>query len=445
MKDTKNENIIFADLYKNETDFLIKETEKKKYVEEFLKSKIPDGKKENWRKFNSKPIFRHKYKLGKKAELDFNTIKSMSFFNPDANRIVLINGFFNEKLSFRKNEEIILTSTKKAKIEYPEIFYSHFRKIKNNDKTFFDALNESFSQDGAFIFVPDNISVKEPIHILHFIISSNGNIFSQTENIIIAGKNSSLKIIHSYHSLSRDFSFNNGRTDIFAGKNSATEYYIFEGEGDTAAHINNINTEQEKNSYLKSNIVTFCGSTVRNNFKIKLNEEHAKTEIEGIYMPDKEQYIDNFVEISHLKSNCESKQLFKGVIDNRAISVFTGKVYVAPGAQKTNSEQSNKNLLLTDYAKAYSRPQLEIYADDVACSHGSTTGQLDDEALFYMRTRGIPEKQAKTMLTSAFLKDIIENISTESYKDYVNFLINGRLKGQNPETLCSVKLCPSCT
>ncbi len=162
-------------------------------------------------------------------------------------------------------------------------------------------------------------------------------------------------------------------------------------------------------------------------------------------MPEKEQYIDNFAEVIHKKSDCRSNQLFKGVIDNKAVSVFTGKVYVAKNAQKTDSAQSNQNLLLTDSAKAYSRPQLEIYADDVACSHGSTTGQIDKEALFYLKTRGIPEQRAKTMLTKAFLRDVTDKINVENYRDYVNFLISRRLKGQSAESLCMVKVCPSCS
>ena len=335
-------------------------------------------------------------------------------------------------------------SLKNAEKKQKEIIEKYLRKTKNKNPDYFSVLNDAYVKDGAFIYVPDNVKLEKPIYILHFIQSDNGNIFSQNRNLIIAGKNTSFKVIHTFHSLSSDFSFNNTVTDICLDDDAQAEYYLFEGEGNTAAHVNRININSEKGSSFKSNVITFCGSVVRNNFHADFFGEHAEIDLKGIYMPDKEQQVHNFINISHSKPNCRSNQLFKGLIDNKAVSVFTGKVFVARDAQKTDSAQSNQNLLLTDYARAHSRPQLEIYADDVACSHGSTTGQLDKEALFYMKTRGISEKKAKTMLMNAFLKDVTTHISEGSYRNYVNFLINKRLKGQHPESLCNIKVCPSC-
>ena len=447
MTETKIKESILTNLYNEKDDFLLAEGDRKKSVDLLQKIKIPDNKLENWRKFNSEPIFKHRYKLGKSINLDAEVLKSLSFYKENANNIILVNGCFDKKLSSlnTKNDALITTSLKEAKINYPEIIEKFLNNQKPKTNNYFSVLNDAYVKDGAFIYVPDNVKIEEPIFIMHFIQSDNGNIFVQNRNLIIAGENTSFKLIHTFYSLSSDFSFNNTVTDIFIEEQATAEYYIFEGEGNTSAHINHINIETKTESSFKSNIVTFCGSVVRNNFCAELKGEHAEVDLQGIYMPDKQQHVNNFIKISHAEPNCKSKQLFKGLIDNRAISVFTGKVFVARDAQKTDSTQSNQNLLLTDYARAHSRPQLEIYADDVACSHGSTTGQLDKEALFYLKTRGIPEKRAKIMLMKAFLKDVSDQISYDSYREYVNFLINKRLKGQSPESLCSLKVCPSCS
>jgi len=444
MTETNIKERIFSDYYSKKDDFLFSETERKIALNLLYELKIPNNKNENWRKFNFEPIFNHNYKLGNKLKLDKETMKSLSFYNEAGNNLILVNGHFDNEISGIKNK-FIAGSLKDAKNKHAEIFNKYFKSQKKETQNYFSVLNDAFAEDGAFIYVPDNMKIEEPIFIMHFIESENGNVFSQNRNLIIAGKNSSFKVIHTYHSLSSDFSFNNSLTDIYVNENANAEYYLFEGEGNTSAHVNSINIKSEKESSFKSNVVTFCGSVVRNNFFSNFVGTHAEVDLQGIYMPDKQQQVNNFVEILHSKPNCKSNQLFKGLIDNRAVSVFTGKVFVARDAQKTDSAQSNQNLLLTDYARAHSRPQLEIYADDVACSHGSTTGQLDKEALFYMKTRGIPEKKAKTMLMKAFLKDVTSHISVTPYREYVNFLITKRLKGQGPESLCSVKVCPSCT
>ncbi len=446
MTETKIKENILTDLYNEEKDgFLLPESDRKASLDLLRKTGIPDKKLENWRKFNSEPIFKHHYKLGKPLNVDADVLKSLSFYKENGKNIVLVNGRFDKKLSsFNTENNIITGSLKEARINHSEIIEKYLKNQKPETRNYFSVLNDAYVKDGAFIYVPDNVKIDEPIFVMHFIQSDNGNIFSQNRNLIIVGENASLKVIHTFHSLSSDFSFNNTLTDIFIQEKASAEYYIFEGEGNTSAHINHVNIETKTESSFKSNVVTFCGSVVRNNFRAEFKGEHAEVDLQGVYMPDKQQLVNNFVEISHDEPNCKSNQLFKGLIDNRAISVFTGKVFVARDAQKTDSAQSNQNLLLTDYARAHSRPQLEIYADDVACSHGSTTGQLDKEALFYMKTRGIPEKRAKTMLMKAFLKDVTDHISYESYRDYVNFLISKRLKGQSPESLCSVKVCPSC-
>ena len=410
------------------------------------KTKLPDSKTEEWKNTNIETLLRHKYKIGNKFIVPDEYINMFSFHGLDTNRIVFVNGFYSpENSTVNQNKgKVIIGSVKEAKTNNFKIFEKYFNKTNLYKNNFFSAINTSFSQDGAFIYVPDNTVFEKPVHIINFINGNENKVIAQSRNLIIVGKNSRIKIISTYHSISSDFTLNNVGTEIFAKEDSNLEFYIFEGEGNEASHINNTFVNQYKGSRLKINTATLCGSLVRNELHIDFKDEYCEAYLQGIYLPDKEQHIDNFVNIIHSKPHCTSKQLYKGIIDNKAKAVFTGKIFVAPDAQKTDASQSNKNLLLTDNAKVYSRPQLEIYADDVSCAHGSTTGQLDREALFYLKSRGIPEKRAKTMLMTAFVEDVLNKIEIKPYRDYVNFLVNKRLKGQKVEGLCSIKICPNC-
>jgi len=360
--------------------------------------------------------------------------------------LVFVNGFFiEEKSKISQNiKGAYVGSIKGALNTHKEIIEEIYCKTDLQKQNFFTAINSAYAQNGAFIYIPDNVVLEKPIHIVNFVHGDNQKVFSQTRNLIIVGKNSQAKFVSSYHSLSEDFTLNNIATEIITGESSNVDYYIFEGEGNSASIINNTFVNQDANSNFKLNTSILCGSLVRNEIHIEHKGEHCTTDLQGIYLPDKEQHFDNFINIKHSQPNCYSNQLYKGIVDNKAKAIFLGKVYVARDAQKTDAVQSNKVLLLTDNAKSHSRPQLEIYADDVSCAHGSTTGQLDKEALFYMKTRGIPEVKAKTLLMTAFIGDVLDKIEISSYKDYVKYLVNRRLKGQRVEGLCTLKICPSC-
>jgi Fe-S cluster assembly protein SufD len=305
-------------------------------------------------------------------------------------------------------------------------------------------MNTAYVQDGSFIFIPEDHYLENPIHIVNYINGENQKVLAQNRNLIIIGRNSRVKIINTYHSLTSDFTFHNVVSEIFLEENSDVEYYLFEGEGNSSSLIHQVFVNQYRNSTFKSNIQTLCGTFVRNEFTVNLLDEYCKTDIKGLYLPDREQHIDNYINVNHLKPHSQSRQLFKGIINDTAQAVYSGKVYVARDAQKTDSSQTNKTILLTDKSRTYSRPQLEIYADDVACSHGSTVGQIEKEALFYLRSRGISENNAKAILMSAFINELIEDITVKPYKDYITYLTEKRLKGQKVEGLCFIKVCPSC-
>ncbi len=445
MSDLKEKKKELLSLFKAENKFLsnIKLAEVLTNIDQ---TNIPDSKTEEWKNTSLKGILKHKFALGEKMSVPTEYIDTFSFYGLEADRLVFVNGNFDREQSkiSQSSGNIFIGSIKDAQTSYKKIIEENYCSVNIDKKGFFAEINSAYAQDGAFIYIPNNIVLERPVHIVNFIHGNNQKVFSQTRNLIVTGKNSQLKLVSSYHSLSEDFTLNNVATEIVCGENSTTEFYIFEGEGNYASHINNTFVNQHANSIFKSNTASLCGTLVRNEMHIDYLGENCETDLQGVYFPDKEQHFDNYINIRHSKPNCKSNQLYKGIIDNKAEAVFTGKVYVAPDAQKTDASQSNKNLLLTDNAKAHSRPQLEIYADDVSCAHGSTIGQLDNEALFYLKTRGIPERRAKILLMSAFTADVLDNITIKPYKEYVNYLVNKRLKGQKVEGLCSLKICPSC-
>lgn len=444
MIDTQLKKKEFVDLFSSiQEDSLM--VEKKDEIIDLIKhTDFPSRSTEAWKNTSLNNILKHSYTLGNITQIPDEYINTFSFYQLETNRIVFINGHFSEQYSsvIDNKDGLIIGSLKKAANN--ESIKNNLGKTKLHKNNLFTAINSAYATDGACIIIPDNYVPENPIHIVNFVNGDNAKIISQSRNLIYLGKNAQAKVINTYHSLSSDFTFNNVGTEIFTEEDANLHYYVFQGEGNEASQINNTFVEQNKGSFFTMNTSTLCGSTVRNEIHVDFKDEHCEADLQGIYLPDKEQHVDNYVSILHSKPNCNSSQLYKGIIDNKAKSVFTGKVYVARDAQKTDAAQSNKNLLLTDTAKAYSRPQLEIYADDVSCAHGSTTGQIDKEELFYLKSRGIPERRAKTMLMTAFIEDVLNKIEIKQYKEYVQFLVNRRLKGQEVEGLCSVKICPNC-
>jgi len=440
-----NKNDLLS-LFSQQDEYLPNDNLQEILKDVIIEKNVPSSKDEEWKNTSLSGIFKHKFVKGKKIDVPNEFVDTFSFYGSEADRLVFVNGFFIEEKSkiLQNKNEIYIGSIKDALNSHKEIIEENYCKTEIEKQNFFTAINSAYSQNGVFIYIPDNIVLENPIHIVTFVHGDNQKVFSQTRNLVVTGKNTKLNLISSYHSLSEDFTLNNVATEIIIGENSTVNYYIFEGEGNSASIINNTYVNQNKKSIFKLNTSILCGSLVRNEVHVDYKGEYCVTDLQGIYLPDKEQHFDTFINIKHSKPNCKSNQLYKGIIDNKAKAVFLGKVYVARDAQKTDAVQSNKVLLLTDNAKSHSRPQLEIYADDVSCAHGSTTGQLDKEALFYMKTRGIPEAKAKTLLMTAFIGDVLDKIEISSYKDYVKYLVNKRLKGQKVEGLCTLKICPSC-
>lgn len=408
---------------------------------------FPHKTEEEWRHTSINKILQHRFGLGKTVSLDKKTVDLFTIPGLDAHRLVFINGYYNPELSdeIEKDGKLLVKSSANVKKEFPEIFNKYYKSTDLSSENFFTSLNTAYATNGSFIFLPDNAVLEKPVHIINFSDGQDSKTISQYRNIFYAGKNSKAQIVNSFHSLTVNYTLTNVATEIIVDENAFLNFNIFQGEGDDAFQMNHTKVFQHRNSNFSSHTITLCGAIVRNDIHIKHLDEGCETNLNGLYLPDREQHFDNHVFVHHAKPHGTSNQIYKGIIDNKASAVFLGKVLVDKGAQKTLAAQSNRNVLLTKYAKVNSKPQLEIYADDVACSHGSTTGQIDKEALFYLQSRGIDKRNAETLLLSAFLSDVIENIQVEPLKILVKLLIDKRLKGEKVEGQCSmIEACHGC-
>lgn len=393
----------------------------------FIDRSFPTNKMEKWR--NSK--------LLECLNQDFN-IESIEnkkhdfccvIQNLDAEVVTITNGFYSDENLKTLSSGIIIGSTRKAMQEYPELFEKYFGTCNINDDNGFYDINTALWQDGFFIYAPKNTVAEKPIQIIK-ITDEDDNPFIQTRNLIIAEANSQLQIIDCDDSIKEQSSFVNSYTEIIIGENAQLENYKLQNLNDNSSLLNTNTIKQLANSRLQTHTVSFNGGKIRNNIFVDINGEGAECNLYGLYLVDKTQHVDNQIKVNHNVANCNSTEKFKGILDNEATAVFNGHVYVAPNAQKTNAYQNNSNIILTDKAKISTMPFLEIYADDVKCSHGSSIGQLDQEAMFYMQQRGISKENARMLLMYAFAAEISNNIGIEALRERIDDMIKRRLKGE---------------
>lgn len=350
------------------------------------------------------------------------------FHDADAIHIFINNGAINTQLlnevSFNGLEILTL---KEASEKYKDEVDKHLGKYADVQKDPFTALNTAFSYEGIFIKIHANVIVKKPI-ILHYGADNQGkNNFLQTRNLVIAGDSAQASIIESFTSDYSNKLFSNHVSEVVAGVNTNLKYFKFQNQGETSYHIDNTHISQSRDSVVKSYTFTLEGKIVRNNLNFALEEENCEAHMYGLYVIHNDGHVDNHTVADHKVANCYSNEIYKGILDDTAKGVFNGKIFVQKDAQKTNAFQSNKNILLTDTASINTKPQLEIWADDVSCSHGCTTGQLDEEQLFYLRSRGVSKSSAKAMLLHAFVNDVLDKIEIDFLHDFINVEMYNRL------------------
>ena len=326
-------------------------------------------------------------------------------------------------------EGVIIGSLKKAAEEHPELVKKYFGKLSEKQKDGLVAFNGAFAQDGFFMYVPKNVVLDKPVQLIN-IMRSSVDFMANSHNLIILDEGAGAQLLVCDHT-SDDVRFLCNRvTEVFVGENASYEHYKLENVHNKTTNLCTLLVDQDTSSRFLGNVITLHNGLTRNNIEIDLDGEHCETLMCGMALADKNQQIDNFTSVIHNKPNSHSTELFKYVLDDSAKGGFTGKLYVAKDAQKTQAYQTNRNILLKASAKMRTKPQLEIYADDVKCSHGATIGQLDDKAMFYMRQRGIPESEARLLLMYAFTADVIENIRIDALQDRIKMLVEKRLRGE---------------
>ena len=349
----------------------------------------------------------------------------------NSHKIFLVNGFYysNTELLTTLDSGVIYGSLAEASIKYPEIFKKYYNKICDNANEGLVALNTAFAQGGIFVYVPQNVVVDKPIQIVNILFGDNPTMV-QYRNLFVIDENANANILVCNHTISGSKFLANCVGETFLENNSQLEIVHLQNEHNDSHHFSFLHTQQAQGSVCTNNTITLNGGVVSNTINTQLTDTHCENRTFGLFLADNNQYVANYTEINHAAPQCSSNEHFKGILDDNATGIFKGKILVSPNADKTKAFQSNNNIMLTDTARMYTRPQLEIYADDVKCSHGVTVGRLDEDALFYMRSRGIEYRRAQLLQLFGFADDVINKISIEPLRDRVANLVEKRLNGE---------------
>lgn len=399
--------------YKNQTeksDFFFK---REQAFAEFEKTGFPTTKNEEWKYTNLKALTNKSFQLTGLSHSGAETLLAKSFLKDlTANRLVFVNGHFSSNLSniIETDSSIIICTLSQARINNSDLFNAHFNKYVPLEGQGLNAMNTALFSDGAFIYVPNNKRVANPVFIINITDSSDINVLCQPRNLIVVEKNAFATVIESSYSIGTNPSFTNVVNEIYVNENSHIEYYKIQHQEGESYQNNYTQIFQEANTNINHVTLTLSGTFVRNNLHFFMNGQNCNSLLYGLYMPHGTEFVDNHTRVDHAFPNCHSDELYKGIMMDKSVAVFNGKIMVHLDAQKTNAYQRNQNILLSNDATVNTKPQLEIFADDVKCTHGATIGQLDEEPMFYLRSRGIPEDAARKMLLNAFADDIAERI-----------------------------------
>lgn len=384
---------------------------------ELLKGlEFPTRKTEDWRYTSVKKILKKQY-------IQFNEAEQIDLSNEivpslDAYNIVLVNGVYSKELSHVDfPDEVVIDTFPKALEEYFSLIHSTFNGIAKNNEEVFTALNTSYFHEGVFIHIPKKVKLEKSIHVIH--VNTKSNVVSNVRLLIVADEFSEVGVVQSFASVNAMECLTNSVTEVFVKENAKVVIDKLQSEEPKNNLISTVQVNQKANSTFKINTATVSGDFVRNGVNIDVDGENCTSEMNGLYMQKGIQHVDNHTKISHLKPNCTSFELYKGVLRGKSTGVFNGKVIVAVDAQKIEAYQQNKNIILSREATMNAKPELEIFADDVKCSHGTTTGQFDEEAIFYLQTRGISKESAKKLLIEAFADEVIDKVDSEELRIWI--------------------------
>ena len=326
-------------------------------------------------------------------------------------------------------EGVYIGSLKDFSNERPEVAARYYGKLASSSENGIVALNTMFAQDGFVVYVPQGVAVERPIQLVN-IFRSDVDLMANRRVLVIMEPRSEAKLLVCDHSIDTVRFLANQVIEVFVGEGASFDYYDLEESSDTTTRFSSLFVKQEAESNVVINGITLTNGLTRNDYQVELLGERAETTLCGMSILDKEQHVDTYTHITHAVPRCKSNELFKNVLNDQAVGAFSGRILVREGADKTEAYQSNRNLCATREARMYSKPQLEIYADDVKCSHGMTTGQLDEEAIFYMRSRGISLDEARMLLSVAFTSDVIDHVRVEALRDRLHRLVEKRFRGE---------------
>jgi Fe-S cluster assembly protein SufD len=405
---------------------------RKAAIAKFAAIGFPSTRDEDWRHTDISPIASTQFAAVLDApttQLSVSDIEPFTLGHLTKNLLVCVNGRFAGELSTRGflPPGLKVGGLASASATDRELIETHLAKYARYDENGFVALSTAFLRDGAFVYVPEKTVVDEPIHILFVSAGTQRDFVANPRTLVIVGANSQISFVESHVSLVDGRYFTNTVAEIVVGENSIVEFDTFQNESMDAYHVRTTTVNQSRSSTFTSNAITFGGAVVRNNITAMLDGEGAEATLNGLYLAAGTQLIDNHTAIDHAKPHCNSHELYKGILAGKSKGVFNGKIFVRKDAQKTDAKQTNKNLILSDEASIDTKPQLEIFANDVKCTHGATIGQLDDEQLFYLRARAIGLAEAKDMLIFAFASDVVERIKIEPLRARLSEILHQKL------------------
>jgi Fe-S cluster assembly protein SufD len=399
----------------------------------FTRLGIPSSRNEEWKytriggvlnKELSVPVNKQAAAI---TDADLTSVRLPGYEN--ANELVFINGQYSpERSRIISSALTVIPLEEAAANEHKQIVAANLGHSGNYLKDGINALNTAFLLGAVFIHVRKGQLVEQPVYIYNIVDARVDNILAQPRSLVYVGENAQVQFVEETATLGTQESFSNQVMEIVTEKDSVTEYYKIQND---SAHANQVSTthfRQVGKSYTHTVTISLNGGMVRNNLNLVLEAEHSEAHLYGLYFQQGKTHIDNHTVVDNVKPHCYSNELYKGVLKDSSTGVFNGKIFVRPQAQKTNAYQSNKNVLLSESASVNTKPQLEIFADDVKCSHGCTIGQLDEEALFYLQSRGIGEQTATSMLLHGFASDVLEKIKLLPIRNYVEKLIGERLE-----------------
>jgi len=398
----------------------------------FSQMGIPTVKHEEWKYTRISPLFDKDFLFGNAIPhgISVDDFKSLRLAGADnANELVFVNGIFTPEHSVvRSGELVVLPLEKAAENEYADVVKANLGHSSRYLKDGLNAMNTALLEGGIFIHVPKGKIASHPVYIYNIADARASNVVAQPRSLIHVGEHAQIQLVETYTTLGLGETLTNQVMEVVVEKDAMVEYYKIQNDSSQANQVSTTHFRQVGKSYVHTVVISLDGGIIRNNLNIVMEAEYCESHLYGLYFLSGQTHVDNHTVVDNVKPHCLSNELYKGILDGQSAGVFNGKIFVQPQAQKINAYQSNKNVLLSNTASVNTKPQLEIFADDVKCSHGCTVGRLNEEGLFYLRSRGITEKRAKSLLVHAFAVDILEYIKPQPIRDLVDRLISERLE-----------------